>query len=362
MDRYSVLHVIDALGVGGAERVMVDSCNILHHHGIEVSVLVLTKSEELAQYLDPEIAYLNLNRTNKWSPLKLIELNRICRQFDIVHVHLRYNLKYVGLSKLFFGGKFELVLHDHFGDIEKDQQVPFGLAFFMHRAWFVGVHPLLAHWAMDKVGISKDKVFVLPNIVVKSESNNITKKDGDQLLVLIVSNFRDSKNLIFAIDLIEHLSRIMQIKVDIIGKVVELDCYRQIEQMILNKGLSEITHLNHEVSNAQEEFGKYDMALHTARLESGPLVLLEYLAHGLPFLAYNTGEISRKLSPHFPHFFLDNFSVNNWATALVRMRERDQQKLKLEMTTFFSENFGAEEYYTAYQKVYESVMEAETVK
>lgn len=362
MSNYKVLHVIDTLGVGGAERVLVDSCNILHQYGVKVSVLVLTRPDVLAQYLHPGIQYLNLCRTNKLSPFKLVELNRICRQFDIIHIHLRYNLRYVGLTKLLLGGNFKLVLHDHFSDIEKNQQVPFALAFFMRRAWFIGVHPLLVHWAMDKVGISKEKVFILPNIVVKSESNKITKKDGDQLLVLIVSNFRDSKNLTFAIDLIEHLSRRMQIKVDIIGKIVESDCYRQIEQMILNKGLSKIVHLNHKVSNAQEVFGKYDMALHTAKLESGPLVLLEYMAHGLPFLAYATGEISGKLFPYFPYLFLDNFDADIWTKALVRIRERDQQKLQFEMTTFFSENFGAEKYYAAYQKIYDSVVNSETVK
>ncbi len=351
--------MIDALGIGGAERVLVDSCNTLHEHGIRVAVVVLTRSDELAKFLNPEITYVNLNRTNKWNPFKLAALNKICRQFDIVQVHLRYNLRYVGLSKLIFGGNFKLLLHDHFGDIEKNQRIPFGLSFFMHRAWFVGVHPMLSEWAVNKVGIVREKAFVLPNFVVKCNLSSLTKKTGDLYSILIVSNFRESKNLTFALDLIEHLAPTLPLRVEIIGKVVEKKYYELFQELLIEKKLTHIVHLNHQVSNAQGEFWKFDLALHTAKLESGPLVLLEYLAQGLPFLAYQTGEVSARLSPHFPDFFMKNFVVGDWADSLSQIRQQDQRRVKLEMQKCYREHFGSEKYVVACKDIYETVMDSD---
>jgi glycosyltransferase involved in cell wall biosynthesis len=51
----------------------------------------------------------------------------------------------------------------------------------------------------------------------------------------------------------------------------------------------------------------FDFALMVSKNESGPLVLLEYLLCGVPFIAYKTGGISDILCKYYPDFFINNF-------------------------------------------------------
>ena len=95
-----VLHVIDKLDVGGAERVLVNMANMLFEKDVDVSVLCLLEESILDRELQKNIPIFYLRRKNKFSLLKIIELYNILRQFDIVHVHSRHILRYVGL--LFF--------------------------------------------------------------------------------------------------------------------------------------------------------------------------------------------------------------------------------------------------------------------
>jgi glycosyltransferase involved in cell wall biosynthesis len=349
-----VLHVIDTLNVGGAERVFVDLTNILFKNGISVSVLVLTERDQLKRFLDDRIPYFNLKRRNKWNLSTMLKLNRICRRFDIIHIHLRFNLKYLGISKLIFGGSFKLVLHDHFGDIEGDVRIPNGLAYFMRNAYFIGVHPQLATWALNFVKMNSQRVFLLPNIVVRKIESPSHLQNNKEIRAVIVSNFRESKNLTFAIELMEALSD-TNIKLDIIGHVVDNIYYNSILQKIKRLKLSSKIILIHDVSEIQSILCRYDFALHTAKLESGPLVLLEYLAQSLPFLSYKTGQVSSKLSSPFPEFFLNDFNLESWVSKIKNQFWTDKS-LNVRMKSYFTDNYSQNKYFEECIAIYKKIL------
>lgn len=353
-----ILHIIDSLNVGGAERVLVDLCNTLQNGGLSVSVLVLTSQDSLRKYLDPRISYFNLNRKTKWNPVSLYKLHRICHNFDLIHVHLRYNLRYVGLAKLIFGGVYKILLHDHFGDIEQDKRVPWGIRFFLRNAWFVGVHEELKKWAIEEIGLECDRVFLLPNIIInKIGYLSLDRLPKDLLRIIIISNFRDSKNLLFAIDLIAFISKKLAIKVDIVGRIVNQDYHKSVVNAIKNASLESVISFRHNITDVKSELSQYHLALHTAKLESGPLVFLEYLSCGLPFVAYNTGEVARQLNPTFPYFFVNSFDKEIWLSAILKIVDSDRDKIGKKMTDHFRQFYSPDKYFNRCRVIYNKILE-----
>ncbi|MBX2944883.1 MAG: glycosyltransferase family 4 protein [Cyclobacteriaceae bacterium] len=317
------MQVIDQLNVGGAERVLVDLANILHRQGESVTVITLVRPGKLAAQLNPEIPLLNLGRVNRFNVLKMFRINRICSRYDIVHVHLRYNFRYVALAKLFFGGRYKLLLHDHFGDIENDKAIPTGIKFFLHRnPWFAGVSQPLVDWAVQYIGLEKENVFLLANIIVRKETT-LTKRAAPSVpKLLLVSNFREAKNHAFACRLLSRLRNTLNFTATFVGQVIDPQFMDGIHKQIRGQKLDDIVKVVHDCDDVQGIMGEYNLAIHTAYQESGPLVLIEYLAQQLPFVAYKTGEVATQLQAVIPDFFMENFEIEHWIDRIETLLSR----------------------------------------
>jgi glycosyltransferase involved in cell wall biosynthesis len=355
-----VIQVIDSLNVGGAERVLVTMCNILKAQQVEVSVCVLTDKLGLLQYLEKGIPVYRLNRKFKWNPWKLYQVHRLCSGFDIVHIHLRYNLRYVGLAKILFRGKYQLLLHDHYGDIEKDRSIPVGLSFFMKRSWYVGVHPALARWAIEQVGVQSQRAFVLTNTILKDPTAMLPQLTGDleksPLRLVKVANFRPSKNQTFVIQFMGALLKEHSASLDLIGGVNDRDYYARICNMIEKQHLMNQITCHHEVADVQPVLHHYTLAIHTASMESGPLVLLEYMAVGLPFIAYKTGQVADELQSYFPEFFMTTFDIDEWVTQVGKILKMDLPALQHRMMQHFHQYYAPEVYGKRCQNIYASIL------
>lgn len=321
-----VLHVIDSLRIGGAERVLVDLCNLLIRKNVDVSVLVITGEDPMRKYLDPDIPYYKLNRTFKWDMAKLYRINKICRGYDIIHVHLRYNFKYLAFCKFVFRGKFRIVLHDHFGDIENDRRIPFGVGFFLRRErWFMGVSQPLVAWAVERVGLKPYRCFILPNIVMRRENLPEKASPSKSLKVLLVSNFRPSKNHAFAFKLFAELNKVLDYRVTLVGQVHDKEYMGRLLDQIRHLNLLDRLEIRHDIDDVQLIASQFDIAIHTAHQESGPLVLIEYLAQGLPFVAFKTGEVSTQVCDVIPDFLMGNFDVSEWLKRILFVINRKRQ-------------------------------------
>ena len=60
-----VLQIIDSLKAGGAERMAVNIANVLAKEGHDSHLCVTRKEGLLQQAIDPEVAYLFLNKKGK---------------------------------------------------------------------------------------------------------------------------------------------------------------------------------------------------------------------------------------------------------------------------------------------------------
>ncbi|WP_276133191.1 glycosyltransferase family 4 protein [Polluticoccus soli] len=338
-----ILHVIDTLNAGGAERVLVDMANMLSKAGVQIEVLLLQDGGVLEKDLAAGVSVHKLRRTNKYSLKKALATHRLCKRFDIVHVHMRHCYAYIHAVQLSFGGNYKVAFHDHYGNIGIDKKIPVTLRLPSAPKFYIGVSRELCKWAAEYLKPAKQ--FLLSNIIMPR--HNVDHENAVGNKAIMIANIRPTKNIDFAID----LSNAMGFELDIYGQKSDVEYYDQLTSKISGN-------VNIRIIEGVTDFSKlysdYSIALHTAKSETGPLVLLEYMAYGVPFVSYKTGEVAHMVSADLPDLFVDNFEVENWKDRIDKIKQNNDMPRKLQ--TIFRDNFSSEKYLQQCLEIYQDIV------
>lgn len=339
----NILQVIDKLDVGGAERVCVDLSNILKENELDISILFLLEKGNLYKYLNPLIPFFELKRYNKFNPIKFYGCSKILRNYTIIHCHSRHVFRYIKLVTLIFNLKNKIILHDHFGLIEIDHSVPLLLNNILKPNIFIGVSSKLNAWAEVNLKIKKENIFLLENIITKQNLNNSLQIKYDFILV---SNIKPSKNQKFAMS----LSQIFNDKSFLmVGNIQDKDYFKTLKNNYQGNNIF----FNTTAENVQSILMTARIGLHVSPSETGPLVLIEYLAQGVPFLSFETGEVAKILKPYFPDFFINNFDLDQWRLKIEKILQMPDQKSK--MTEVFEKHFSSKDYFNKCKEIYTTI-------
>jgi len=333
-----ILQVIDTLNIGGAERVFVDMSNILLENSQKIEVLFLLECGVLKPELNQNIKIHELNRSKKWSLKKMKECGEVLKTFDIIHCHFRHVYRYISLVNTIFPFKGKVILHDHYGAIDVDQKIPFLFSTFFQPNYYIGVSKTLTLWAEKKLSIPTKNVFLLENIIIK---NDVELKKERNYDFILVSNIKPVKNNIFAVKLAQKMDKSLLL----VGQNQDSNYFTKI-----NNATTEKITINSTISNAQSVMYWADFGLHTSISETGPLVLIEYLAKKLPFLAFETGEVAKTLKNYFPLYFIDNFDLEQWQERINKIKEMPVDYAKFDLV--FEKEFGSKNYCQKLKAIY----------
>lgn len=115
-----ILQVINSLGTGGAEKLLLETIPLYNRAGISMDILLLWDNdlpfvEELKKLNCCRIITLkhSANPKHTYSLSHIVKLGRHIRNYDLVHVHLFPALYYVALAKYFGRVKIKLVFTEH---------------------------------------------------------------------------------------------------------------------------------------------------------------------------------------------------------------------------------------------------------
>jgi len=326
-----ILQVIDQLGVGGAERVAIDVTNLLFETNVNVSFLALLTKSNQDNNLHKDIPRFYLNRASKLNLKSLFRLRSILKGFDIIHVHMRHNFRYVNLVNKLFCLNVKVILHDHYGSIQINKSVPSFLNTFLKPKYYIGVSKDLTDWAHTALGLKKN-IYLLQNTIIKQKHQKYKNPQG----LVILGNIKPVKNQLFAIELAHHLKK----HLTIIGKIQDQKYYKLLQQKIQELDFeSKITFI-HDENNPQKKINDFEIGLMTSSSESGPLVLVEYLAQSLPFISYNTGAVSSILAVELPNSFVNSFEMTEWQKRLDTISDLQIDYESLYETYFSPSNYS----------------------
>tara|TARA_R110000868_G_scaffold12619_5_gene59988 strand:+ start:6979 stop:8040 length:1062 start_codon:yes stop_codon:yes gene_type:complete len=339
-----ILQVIDVLNIGGAEQICILLSNLLKKANYDVSLLLLSGKGVLYDGVDKSVCVHVLNKKSNFDIFSYYQCAKIIKQYDIVHVHMRYNFKYVYLVKKLFRIKNKLILHDHFGNIEIDKSIPFLFKKFFKPNYYIGVSDSLVQWARNEVKINKANTYLLLNTVAKVVTKN-NKKEVKSGIVL-VANIKPIKNQLHAIRLMPYLDTTLTIY----GNIQDKNYYDTLLKEIQKLHVSEKVKFIHGNTNIQTELNKYSMAIMPSLSESGPLVLIECLAQGLPFVSYKTGEVSRVLEKEFSFCFSNTFDIEVWVEKINNVLDSGYN-FSNAYNTYFSEEVYLKTCLDIYQNI-----------
>ena len=353
-NKLTVVQIIDQLNVGGAERVLVTLSNLLCEKGHSVTVLTTVNKGVLVSQLNESIPVIDLQRKWKWNPFKMYQLIKAIRDFDIIHVHSSYNLRYVYLASKLFGLQKLIFFHEHFWDAALNKKVSWHQRLIYPKTILIAVSRSIEQWALQTLKMESKRVFLLPNTVNAFADKSIKKHTAQNVFRLVlVANVRSIKHIEFAIDLLRVLNTTHHFHLTIIGKPTEMNYLEMLQQKIRQLELADSINFIFDADEIQPLLYQFDLAVHTSKSESGPLVLVEYLAKQLPFITFNTGEVAQQIRAELPECIVDNFNTGTWIEKINFLLIDENRELVLQkMQQVFKAYYSAEKYYSSCIHIY----------
>lgn len=341
----------DRLNAGGAEKVLVYIANLLYKKGVDVTVIVLLDKSALDNQIHPNIPVHYLHRNSRFSLKAFLKLKQLLAGVNIVHVHSRYNLRYYMVAKLFVGiRKPAIFFHEHVPSFKIDL---FTKYLFSRVDAYVAVQDEMRKWAIEHQMVQNSNAYYLPNTVIAPNKPINIQKDSNK--ILMVGNYRYQKNQQFAVSLLAKLPKYYTM--DIYGMIDTPAYYDSLENLVQELDLNKRVKLIKGVTNIYDVIGNYSFALHTSLNETGPLVLVEYLYAGLPFITYNTGDVVEVIKEKLPFFIVNSFKEEEWIVAIENLKHESRStNLYPIMHEVIQDNFSETSYYTKLIYIYNKLM------
>ncbi|HTJ00123.1 MAG TPA: glycosyltransferase [Dongiaceae bacterium] len=369
-----IMHVIDSLHKGGAERMLVDIANQTVAAGERASVVITRQGADLAGELAADIQITCLDRQQRFD-------RRANRQFavllheqrpDVLHAHGRSTFAYLALLKTLRQIRVPILLHDHYGKIEMDASVP---AWF--RWWgrhlisqYVGVCAALGDWARS-AGVASEKVAVIGNAI---NLNRVREATGSDLckelglpeagkVGLVVAGIRPEKGIEPLLEAAAQARKQQPFCLIVAGGNRDEEYGRACRARRDALGLKDIVVFAGERADVPRLIRGVDFAVMPSLSESGPLVLIEFMAGGLPFVATLVGEISRQVARRSLPEFVAPGDVPALAEALARLlalAPNDWQERGERGKVIAREFFDIQTVWPQWRQVYQRMLGAAT--
>jgi len=293
-----VLHVINSLSAGGAERLVSEIVPLMNEEGFKVDILLLGQAQGI--FID-ELKSKGINvisfNAKLYSFSNVVKLSKYYKNYDIVHSHLFPSLYWVALAKLarpFANRKVKLIATEHnnknrrfgkphFRPIDKFIYSQFSeLIAISHKVYHV-----LSSWIERKDvniiynGVNLSRINSAHKTVLPQHKKNIlmvasfTKQKDQATLIRAVQRLDESYHLYFAGD--------GPTKNDNIKLSKEL-------------GLEDRVHFLGIRNDVPSLMKTVDLNILSSNFEGLSCVVLESMAAGVPFLGADVEGINDLIS------------------------------------------------------------------
>lgn len=291
-----VMHVIDSLSIGGAERVLVDLVNAVDRDVVIPSVCVTRAGDmTLASELPPDVKVEQLPRTKMFDLQSMRRFVQIIAQqrIDIIHAHGYSSSRFAMTAGLIGARRPPLVLHAH-SSAPPDARTR--LIAHLGVKHVIGVSPEIVGWAHDMLGVSSATLIsngLDPQPYLTASGANIAGHFAQRprLLAVVVANVRPVKDFETLFNAFARSAYRNEIGLLVAGSVEDRDYITQCHALLEALGLSKQVIFLGRRQDVPALLAAADIGLISSRRESGPLALLEYMAAALPFVSTRVGHI-----------------------------------------------------------------------
>lgn len=310
-----ILVVIDSMGLGGAQSLIIDFCAGYDRQCLDVLVCALGKRTDMAERLEQHDAAYRILKIAKWNPFCGRKLRQVAEQFkpDIIYAHLIKSL--IAGSMLAHHIGVPLVFHEHHEATLANVRDAAGAGerlakalytfkrHFTYQANRIITHgPRIADRMLALNLVKAEQVFVIPHgidlsrFVFSDEQRADLRRQirqefsipEDATVVCKVGRFAEVKNWpdflrVFADAAGSH----PDMRAFAVGDGPLLGDMKALAQEL---GVADRAIFTGFRSDVPHLFLASDAMVYTSRAESGPLVVEEAMACGVPVFTYDVGE------------------------------------------------------------------------
>ena len=284
------------------ERVAVELCNALASRGEMVGICITRGPAPLAAELRREVEILELNRRSRFALPPLLRLGRAIRErrYRVLHAHGRSSFSLAAFMRALGLHALPTVYHEHHG-AGSATRPPLWLKHWGRRyaSAFVGVCSEQRALAVA-AGIVSERFHVVPNARDLGAFSSAPPLDlrkrfqlpRDRAIALVVAAIRPDKGIDLLIDALARCCTGADLTVLVAGRTTEKEYADRCRKKALELKDTPSLRFLGEQADIATLMANADFLIMPSRVESGPLVLLEAMASGLPFAAFSVGGVS----------------------------------------------------------------------
>lgn len=299
-----ILQVVDTLAPGGRERLVVDLANGFLDHDLSSFVCETRSSGVLGSELAPDVVRLELGRRRTIDVSAMKVYAAFIRRYgiDVVYCHGRAVAQFAGVCKFLFRLRVPHIFHDHLPGVDETSSAPRLLRLAVRYAMTgtVVVSEELERFAIERLGVLPSCVWRISNGVPLNrfrEAGPIDLREEFDLpsqppVLISVANVRPQKDFETLLRAVARLRRVVSlVVVGSEGDPPTVYAHR-CRELCTELGLDGAVRFAGQRTDVARLLKGADLGVLSSINESGPLVVAEYAAAGLPIVTTASGDIS----------------------------------------------------------------------
>ena len=325
-----ILHLIDTLHAGGAERMVVNLANGLLKRGLKVHVCASRETGVLSHELDDGIALLLLNRKSTFDLKAIFRLLVYLKKHKVTHLHAHGTSFFLGWMAAICYPKLKFIWHDHQGNRNLKNLNALKLCSRRMNLVF-GVNQSLVKFASDVLNLKNANY--LANFVIDEKPKlekglqNVKLRAIHTFKIIIVANITPPKDHITLVKSFQTvLTKTNGISLHIIGAPSDVNLYGKLKQYCSDHKLDTIYFYGTE-PRPQRLMAQADLGVLSSKSEGLPLTLLEYAHAGLPVVVTDVGACREVVQDH--GLIVPAQNVEALADAISQMIQKPQERAQM---------------------------------
>jgi glycosyltransferase involved in cell wall biosynthesis len=363
-----VLHIIDNIGFGGAQKLLVNFAKLASDKEIQTTILCLANYED-APNLEEQIYQHGVNIVY-FTSKRLLDIQRIgniikylrTQNFDIIQSHLTYANVIGPICAKFAHIPIVATLHNS----EEDPR-----HFHLFRYWLET--KLLQHFVEGIIAVGNlveqahherfkhQKITVIPNAVLPFDSMeaDVRKQfrmkllgNSSNPLLISVGRFSPQKNFHLLVEAFRKVQNIHPAaKLAIIGHGAQ---FEDIKKQVLEYGLDPSVILTGVREDVSELLNIADIYVCSSLWEGLPLSVLEAMMAGLPIVATSVGELPKIITADIGHLVPPG-NCDELAKSLIDMLDQPDnwQQYGKNAQQYAHDHYGPEAWFSKLISTYD---------
>jgi glycosyltransferase involved in cell wall biosynthesis len=286
----NILHIVDSLDAGGAERVAVNICNALAKEGHQVHLCATRRKGPLLEQVDEAVNIIPFHKKYRLDLSFMRQLSQYAKKKDIQIIHA-HSSSFFTACLLKATHRAPIFWHDHYGLSDQLAQRPKHFLRFFSRYfnYIYCVNNNLLTWSRDYLHPANNHIAFLPNFPSLKGIPQESKKPL-KTIITCLANFRPQKNhenLLSAYKSLNNTST----ELWLIGTLLNSDHGKKIQAIIKDDSfLSENVKILGERNDIESLLTQSHIGVLSSSSEGLPVALLEYGLVGLAVICTDVGE------------------------------------------------------------------------